>query len=145
VNVAVKPQELFADPKAELLARLGDISQVEIAQNEVLIATYMRPEKTAGGIVLPHQNLREDQYQGKTGLVVKIGNACRFERTNEKTGVTFGIPIALHDWVVVRTSDTWPIEINWDPNVSDPRAFVKCRLVFDDQIRMKVPHPGMIW
>src|ERR1700676_4106816 len=131
MNVAVK--EVFADPKEELLARLGDLSGVEIAQNELLIATYMRPEKTAGGIVLPHQNLREDQYQGKVGLVVKIGTACRFERTGPG-GVTYGIPVALPDWGVVRTSDTWPLELNSDPNVSDPRAFVKCRLVFDDQI-----------
>jgi hypothetical protein len=37
------------------------------------------------------------------------------------------------------------LEICGHENVSDPRAFVKCRLVFDDQIRMKVPYPGMIW
>lgn len=133
------------DPKQLILDQLGDLSDVEIANNEVLIATYMRPEKTAGGIVLPHQNLKEDQYQGKVGLVVKMGIACRFERIDARTGVKFGIPIALHDWVVVRTSDTWTLEVNGRNDSSDPREFVKCRLVFDDQIRMKVPRPGMIW
>jgi hypothetical protein len=133
------------DPKSELLERVGDLSGIEVAQNECLIATYMRPEMTAGGIVLPHQNLKEDQYQGKVGLVVKIGAACRFVRTDEKTGVTFGVPIELHDWVVVRTSDTWPIELNPRTDNSDPREFVKCRLVYDDQIRMKIPHPTLVW
>jgi len=140
-----KRDDATADPKQLILDQLGDLSGLEIANNEVLIATYMRPEMTAGGIVLPHQNLKEDQYQGKVGLVVKIGVACRFERIDAHTGVKFGIPIALHDWVVVRTSDTWTLEVNGRTNSSDPREFVKCRLVFDDQIRMKVPRPGMVW
>lgn len=140
---AAKQKEL--DPKQEILDKLGDLSEAVIAQNEVLLAMYMRPEKTAGGIIMPHQNLREDRYQGKVGLVVKIGEACRFQRTNSVTGVTYGIPVDLHDWVVVRTSDTWSLDINPNPNVSDPNAFTLCRLVFDDQIRMKVPHPGMVW
>jgi hypothetical protein len=145
MNVAVKPNELFPDPKAEILAKLGDISQIEIAQNEVLLAMYMRPEKTAGGIVMVHSNLKEDKFQGKVGLVVKIGEACRFVRKDLDSRVTYGIDIQLHDWVAVRTSDTWPLEINSDPNVSDPRAFTLCRLVFDDQIRLKLPHPAVIW
>jgi len=161
-----KSVEQFDSEKQEILDRLGDISQVEIAQNECLIATYMRPEKTAGGIVLPHQNLKEDQYQGKVGLVVKIGSACRFVRTSPPTiiepavidphghvlkaavtvpGITYGLEINLYDWVVVRTSDTWPLELNGKPGISDPREFVKCRLVYDDQIRMKVPRPSMVW
>ncbi len=143
-NVSPMPS-VFADPKLELLRKLGDLSGVEIAQNEVLIAIYQRPEMTAGGIVLPHQNLKEDRYQGKVGLVVKIGDACRFERFDVQNNVTYGLPIALHDWVVVRTSDTWSLEINMNPNVSDPSAFTLCRLVYDDQIRMKVPHPGAVW
>jgi co-chaperonin GroES (HSP10) len=133
------------DPKSDLLARIGDLSGVEIAQNECLIATYMRPEMTAGGIVLPHQNLKEDQYQGKVGLVVKIGAACRFQRTDQATGVVYGLEIKLHDWIVVRTSDTWPLELNPRLENSDPREFVKCRLVYDDQIRMKIPHPTLVW
>lgn len=145
MNTAAKPQELFPDPKAEILAKLGDISQVEVAQNEVLLAMYMRPEKSAGGIIMPHQNLKEDRYQGKVGLVVKIGGACRFERKDPETGVVYGLPITLHDWVVVRTSDTWPLEINSDPDVSDPRAFTLCRLVYDDQIKMRIPFPGLVW
>ena len=140
----MKATETLDEEKKLILDRLGDISRVEIAQNELLVATYMRPEKTKGGIVLPHQNLKEDQYQGKVGLVVKIGKACRFLRASAE-GVAYGLDIQLHDWVVVRTSDTWPLELNGDPDVSDPAAFVKCRLVYDDQIRMRIPFPGMVW
>lgn len=144
-NAALKAREDAPyDPKKIILDKLGDLSGVEIAQNEVLIASYFRPEKTAGGIILTHSNLKEDQHQGKTGLVVKIGAACRFMRT-AADGVTYGIDIKLHDWIVVRTSDTWPLEVNGHPDVLDREDFVWCRLVYDDRIRMKVPHPGMVW
>jgi hypothetical protein len=136
--------EQIDQKKQEILDRLGDISGLEIAQNEVLIATYMRPKKV-GSFYMPDDNLKEDQYQGKTGLVVKIGEACRFKRTDPATGVTYGLDIQLHDWVVVRTSDTWPLEVNPDRDNFNPINFVKCRLVYDDQIRMKIPHAGMIW
>jgi hypothetical protein len=146
MNASVKPREDAPyDPKKFLLDRLGDFSAVEIAQNEVLVATYMRPELTPGGIALPWQNLKEDQYQGKVGLVIKIGNACRFVRQDPNSRITYGIPINLHDWVVYRCSDTWPLEFNARPDVLDRKDFLWCRLVFDDQIRMKVPNPAMVW
>lgn len=133
------------DPKRELIDKLGDLSGIEIAQNEVLIAIYMRPERTAGGIVLPQQNLKEDRYQGKCGLVVKIGSACRFVRVDKDTGREYGIDIQLHDWVVVRPSSTWALDINSDLNAMQIQDFVQCRLVFDDQIRMRVADPRVIW
>ena len=133
------------DPRRDFLDKLGDLSHIEIAQNEVLLAIYMRPEKTAGGIVLPHQNLKEDRYQGKCGLVVKIGSACRFVRKNTETGVEYGLDIKLQDWVVVRPSDTWALDINSDVGALQVQDFVQCRLVYDDQIRMRVADPRVIW
>jgi co-chaperonin GroES (HSP10) len=140
-----KVSEPQYDPRRELLEKLGDLSHLEIAQNEVLLAIYMRPEKTTGGIVLPQQNLKEDRYQGKCGLVVKIGSACRFVRQTADTGVEYGINIKLHDWVVVRPSDTWALDINSDVEGLQIQDFVQCRLVYDDQIRMRVADPRVIW
>lgn len=145
-NVAIKNiPHVEVDTKQEILDKLGDLSGVEISQNQFIMAIYFRPEMTPGGIVMPPSYLKEDEYQGKVGLVVKIGSACRFVHTDEKTGVTYGVPIALHDWVVVRVSDSWPLDINAHPNILRRDEFVKCRLVFDDCVRLKVPHPGMIW
>ena len=91
---AIKPKPAEIDPKADILAKLGDLSHIEIANNEVLLAIYMRPEMSAGGIVLTANYRKEDEYQGKVGLVVKIGSACRFQRTDER-GVQYGIDIKL--------------------------------------------------
>jgi co-chaperonin GroES (HSP10) len=142
---ALKKSDPILDEKEAILSKLGDLSAVQIAQNEVLVAIYIRPEKSAGGILLTDRTRKEDNYQGKVGLVVKIGSACRFVRTNEATGVTYGVDVQLHDWVVTRPSDTWPLDVNGGEDTSDPKAFTNCRLVFDDQIRMKIPNPGMIW
>ena len=77
--------------------------------------------------------------------MLKIGAACRFERENPKTGVRYGIPIAIYDWVVVRPSDTWSLEFNARPDAMAREDFLWCRLVYDDQIRMKIPLPQMVW
>lgn len=138
-----KTEEL--DEKQRLLAKLGDLNHVQVAQNEVLIAIYVRSEKTPGGIILTEKNRKEDVYQGKVGLVVKIGVSCQFVRVDRGKGRTYGIPVKLHDWVVVRPSDSWPLDINTDPRALQMEDFVPCRLVFDDQIRMVVSNPGVIW
>jgi hypothetical protein len=140
----LKPTET-PDPKREILDRIGDISEIEIAQNEVLIAIFQRSETTAGGIILTAKTLKEDEYQGKVGLVLKFGGACRFERTDPNTGIKYGIPVAVGDWVVTRPSDTWRLDINANPGALEQKDFVWCRLVYDDQIRLKIPSPMMVW
>jgi co-chaperonin GroES (HSP10) len=131
---AIKPAPIF-DPKREILDKLGDLSHVEIAHNEVLLAIYQRPEKTPGGIILTNNNLKEDVYQGKVGLVVKIGPGCIFKN----------IVIQLHDWVVTRPSDTWALDVNGDADTLKREDFVACRLVYDDQIRLRISNPGIVW
>jgi co-chaperonin GroES (HSP10) len=113
------------DPRDAIFASIGDLSAYEIGPRQVLIATYRRPEKTIGGIVLPKSNLDEDLFQSKAGLIVKAGEDAQFA----------GKDLNVGDWVVVRPSDCWALEVN----------FVHCRHVFDDQVKARIPHPGMIW
>ena len=61
------------DPKQKLLEDLGDLSTVEIFNNQILVAVYIRPNKTKSGIYLSDQSREEDKVQGKVGLVVKKG------------------------------------------------------------------------
>ena len=131
--------------KDEILKKLGDVSGFEIAQNELLLAIYVRPEFTPGGIIQVPQTLKEDIYQGKVGLVVKIGEHCRFDRADPYTGIVAGVPISLHDWVIVRPSDTWALDLNMRPDILRRDDFVPCRLVKDNQIRAKIANPAMVW
>jgi co-chaperonin GroES (HSP10) len=121
-NVAMKHDK---PPHQVILDELGDISGYEVGPRHVLIATYRRPEKTYGGIVLTQSNLDEDLHQSKVGLVVKVGTDAVFN----------GHPIELNDWVVFRPSDCWALEVN----------HVHCRHVHDALIKATISHCGMVW
>ena len=59
------------DPRQKLLSDIGNIDTLKIYNNWILCAVYKRPEKTASGIYLSDGVRKEDEYQGKVGLVVK--------------------------------------------------------------------------
>src|SRR5208283_4737577 len=121
-NVAMKHEK---DPRQQLLEEVGDVSKFELCNNDVLIAIYRRPEKTRGGIILTPSNLNEDLFQSKAGLVLAIGPSCEFPSVQIKVG----------DWIVVRPSDTYALEVN----------FTSCWLVVDKFVRAKIADPGMVW
>ena len=62
-----------SDPRAAIIKAVGDLSGARVTADLVLLGTYIRNEKTAGGIIRPQENLKEDEYQGKVGLVLKKG------------------------------------------------------------------------
>jgi hypothetical protein len=133
VAVKQKPEEL--SPKDAILQKLGDLSKYEICNNEVLLAIYHRPRMTPGGIIMPDQNLKEDLWQAKAHLVVKMGPTCDFPL----------VKIELHDWIIMRPSDGWALDINMRPDILLYDDYVHCRMAYDKHIRAKVPHPGIVW
>ena len=119
------------DPAKDLMDKLGDISGIEIFNNEVLVAVYLRPEKTKGGVILSTGARNEDKYQSKIGLVVKAGNSAF-----EEDGSWFrGVSVQEGDWVLFRPSDGYEMKIG--------EATV--RLFLDTAIRGKVKHPDLVW
>ncbi|MDE2467166.1 MAG: hypothetical protein KGL35_00040, partial [Bradyrhizobium sp.] len=65
------------DPADEIRSEVGKlVDDIEVLGAQVLVAAYIRPERTAGGILLPdvpNSTRAEDEYQGKVGLVLKCG------------------------------------------------------------------------
>lgn len=120
------------DPREDLRKRLGNLKDIEIFNNQVLVAVYIRPEKTKGGIVLPDKHRDEDKNQGKVGLVVKQGPMA-FVDENKQWFVDTEIDDG--DWIVFRPSDGWAVTING----------VLCRVLDDMTVRGRVQHPDQIW
>ena len=119
------------EPSKELFDRVGDLSNIEIFNNQVLCAIYIRPTKTKSGIIITDQTRAEDKFQGKVGLVLKKGT-----RAFRDDGEWFeGVVVEPGDWVFFRVSDGWPINING----------VECRLLDDTIVRGKVDHPDRVW
>lgn len=120
------------DPKEKLLEELGDLSGIEIFNNQVLVAVYVRPNKTKSGIILTDGTVQEDRYQGKVGLLVGMGPAA-FQDDN---GQWFNnASFSLHDWLVFRPSDGWSVNVNG----------VLCRMLSDTQVKMRIPTPDAAW
>lgn len=122
------------EPREAILNLLGDLSDLKIFNNQVLVAIYMRPELTRGGIALPRGHLDEDKHQSKVGLVVKLGPDA-FQPDPEGKWSFNGVDIKIHDWIVFRPSDGWQITVNK----------ILCRILDDTNIRGSVQHPDTVW
>jgi co-chaperonin GroES (HSP10) len=118
------------EPRLKLLDELGDLSGIELFHNQLLVAVYIRPEKTKSGLFLAQQTLNEDRFQSKLGLVVKKGPQAFI------SGGEWQFPdIELHDWILFRPSDGWNITVSG----------VLCRILTDTAVKGRISSPDLIW
>src|SRR5713226_95475 len=83
-----------------LLKAIGDISDIEVLNDRILIAIYRHEGITKGGIHTTVTTEDESDYQGKVGLILKLGTLVNFGDKSQTRGVEFKI----NDWVVVNPS-----------------------------------------
>lgn len=122
-----------ADPKQAILDFIGDLSGVRVLANRVLVGTYMRPEKTKGGIIRPDANKEEDVWQGKVGLVLKLGTEA-FQDGDEYRFAE-GDKAKVGDWVAYNVGDARSRTVRGFP----------CRMIRDSAIEMIVDDPTIIF
>lgn len=123
--------ERVIDAKEALIEALGKYTH-EVFHNSVLVATYIQPAKSKGGIIIPEKTRDEDIYQGSIGLVIGLGPSA-FKDDN--IAKFHGKSLKVGDWVLYRPSDGLSLEINEVP----------CRLFADVDIRMRVTEPERYW
>lgn len=104
----------------------------KITRNRVLVAGYIAPERTAGGIIRPHKTIDEDRFQGKVGLVLKVGPQAFEFGPEEKDVVRAGVG----EWVFFRSSDGWELALG---------DGCPCRVIYDDNIIGVTSDPSTIW
>lgn len=123
------------DPKQKILDEIGDLSGVDIADNNVVVAVYQRPNtmKVGGKVLeLAPVSVSEDRYQSKVGLIVAHGP----QAFKDPNGVFFnGVDFKIGDWVVIPPSSVTTLMLNG----------VLCRVVLDEVIKIGVPDPDMIY
>lgn len=128
---AVEAISTAADPRSAITKMVGDLSGVEVIGDMVLVGIYIRPEKTAGGIIRPTTNKQEDVWQGKVGLVLKRGPDS-FK--DPDSGHRYQQFVSEGEWCVFKVGDGWSVNINEYP----------CRLVRDVNIKLKVKDPNIV-
>ncbi len=109
INKTLHSSKHAEDPKKALLAKVGDISKKNISGAQVLVATYVRPRETKGGLKRTDESLAEDIYQGKVGLILKMG-----PQAPEYLAMSFGEKSApkVGEWVFYRIHDGFMLTIN---------------------------------
>ena len=79
----------------------------------VMVLQYIRPEgtKTAGGIILAAQTLKEDEYQGRVGLVLAVGPDAYADTARYPGGAW----VKPGDWVAWPKLSEASSRIAWGP------------------------------
>lgn len=127
----IKSASISADPKQHIFDTVGHLKSVEVSGDGVLMGIYFRPEKTAGGIIRPDSNVEEDAFQGKVGLVLKLGpNAFR-----DENGELYEERFEVGDWAVFKVGDAWQVSVMGYP----------CRMARDIHLKMKIKDPAIIF
>ncbi len=117
--------EDITDPKKVLLKYLGR-HDTEVLHSKVLVATYVRPAVTKGGVLV----IEEDRFQGNIGMVIGLGpGAFR----DDNIAQFHGKKLEVGDWVMYVPADGISMFINEVP----------CRLFDDTRILMKVKDPEL--
>lgn len=128
---AIYDLALATNPKEALIKAVGDLSKVSLFSGRVLVAIYISPQKTKGGIILTDNSKREDVYQGSVGLVLKKGKLAF--RDDDQTKF-HGQDVQPGEWVVFTPGDAKRTQING----------VDCRIVEDTTIHMVVDDPSIV-
>ncbi len=136
---AVMPSKLMelsvaSDPRRGIQTAVGEaLNQIRVMGAQVLVGTYIEPERTAGGIIKPQSTVQESLYMGILGLVLKKG-PWAFQ-DDAAAGVDWkGQDVEIGEWVVFRFSSAWEFHLNG----------VSVRLVDDRDIKAVVTSPLLL-
>ena len=124
----------IVDPGEELMDRIGDLSEIVVPFNKVLVGIYMRPNKTKSGIELPDQVRDEDRFQGKSGLILKKGPMAFQDDDRVKF---YGLNPDVGEWIVFRPSNGMKLDIRSKNG--------HCILLVDTQVELVIPSPDMVF
>jgi hypothetical protein len=125
------------DVKEFIFEKLGDLDDIELFFNDVLVAKYIRSQIGAG-LIAAAETQREDVWQGVIGLVLKTGPTAFVDDANNKF---HGLKVERGDWVLYRNSDGWDKDVAM---LNERTQFVKCRVIQDAHIRGRVKYPGRL-
>lgn len=128
---AIRMDHADHDPKQKILDKVGDLDEIQVMNANILVGIYIRPEKTRGGIIV-HTTQKEDEFQGKVGLVLAVGPLAFRDDETTKFG---GQQLQVGDWVMFRASDGDALDVNGQ----------RCRLLQDVTVRMKIAQPDTVY
>lgn len=121
----------------EIVTGIGPaLDGIEVFHNHILVGIYMAGTvKDLGNgqmLYIPEKTADEDKFQGKVGVVLKMGPMAF---VNDARNDFKGQVIDPGDWLLYRVSDGFPLDING----------VHCRLLPDVDVKARVLDPTTIY
>lgn len=92
------------DQRLMIISMLGDMRKKRVLGGKLIVATFVTPQKSKGGIIYIDKRKDASRYEGKVGLVICIGPAA-FMFDQDTTYKYIGPRPAPGDWVWYRASD----------------------------------------
>lgn len=120
------------DPAQELIDKVGYIDDIDLFFNKILCAVYIRPEKTKTGIILTDDIRKEDEYQGKAAVVLKVGPTAFLDDGPAKF---HGQSVKVGDWIAFRPSAGLKLTI----------SKTNCVLLQDVHVELRIPSPDIVF
>lgn len=128
------------DPKQKILDFMKPyLNGMEVMGEDVLLAVYVRPTTTAGGIILTSKTREEDVYQGLSCLILKMGPLAFVEDAEHKYGDR---KPQAGDWVAVRKSEGYSFKVGHSSKEEDQ---MPCRLMNERGVRLIISDPDSVW
>jgi hypothetical protein len=124
------------EPPAEVIWReVGSLDKIEVVGQWVLVCLYVRPAtRTIGGVEIPETATDEDRYQGRVGMVLKVGSQAFIDSDNPPVKFA-GFKAEPGQWVVYRPSDGMRFQIGRRD----------CRLIADVHVKMRLGTPDEVY
>jgi len=120
------------DPKREIIKWAGNLKDISVKNDRILVATYARPQKTAGNILLPDSQLAENRWQGMVGLLLACGpSAFKYDGSFKYEGE----PPKVGDWIVYKPAES--TEVAWRK--------MSCRILRSDSVIATIKDPLLIY
>jgi hypothetical protein len=131
----------LTDPRQDLWKKVGKLDWIKIRSNQILVAVYERPTEAQYGTMKIHladKTKEEDRYQGKVGLVIKMGPLAFVDDDDVKFQEHDKCKVG--DWIVFRASDGWQLTLTGDGSNAQ-----LCRVFVEADIKAVITSPDQVW
>lgn len=126
------------EEKQKILAQidLDEISKIDLFGGRLIVAKWIRTN--AGRIILAKETQKEDEYQGKVGLVLKLGPLAFVD---DETHQWHGLAAKVGDWVMYGHSDG--ADFNYSKNGTHDQ--VPCKVLDEVHVQAILPRPDFAY
>ena len=135
--IVPEPYNEAEEFKKKIWQHFDELNELEVFHNQLIVVKFIRT-KVSASIYAANSTQTEDKWQGKVGLVIKLGPSAFVD----EPGFSFhGTKAAVGDWVIYRNTDGYDMDYKAEGAVEK----INLRWIEDAQIKGRTTRPQAIW